>query len=215
MSQKIYCISGLGADHHVFKNLELNGHELKPVPWVRPEKNELIDNYARRMIECIEEPSPVILGVSFGGMMAIEIAKLINVKKLIIVSSIKSPAEMPQWMRLAGKLQLNKLLPIKSYKMTERIDNDRLGVSNEEERLLVAQYRRSADSMYMSWAVNEVLNWKNGWQPGNIVHIHGDKDKIFPVKNLKADHIIKNGTHLMVYNRAKEISELLAEVICK
>jgi len=215
MSQKIYCISGLGADHQVFKRLELNGHELKPIPWIRPEKNERIDKYAVRMIQCIDESFPVILGVSFGGMMGIEIAKLINVKKLIIISSIKSPAEMPQWMRLAGKLQLNKILPIKSYKITERIDNDRLGVSNEEERLLVEQYRRSADSMYMNWAVNQVLNWKNGWHPGNIIHIHGDKDKIFPVKNLKADHVVKNGTHLMVYNRAKEISELLAELISK
>jgi len=209
MNQKIYCISGLGADHQVFRNLVLNGHELKPIPWIRPEKNEPIEKYARRMIEYINEPAPIILGVSFGGMMGIEIAKLIKVKKLVIISSIKSPLEMPQWMRLAGKFQLNKIIPIKSYKITEGIDNSRLGVSNEEERSMVNQYRRSADSIYMNWAVNEVLNWKNDWQPDNIIHIHGDKDKIFPIKNLKADHVIKNGTHLMVYNRANEISELV------
>ena len=213
MSKVIYCISGLGADEKVFNNLELNGHELIHIPWLRPNKKETIVEYATRMREEIRESPAILLGVSFGGMIGIEIAKQIQLEKLIIVSSIKNAKELPSWMRYVGQLQLNKFLPIRSYKIIEKIDNDRLGVSNDEEREMVQAYRKAADRVYMNWAVNEVLNWKNDWLPENMVHIHGDKDKIFPIKKIAASHIIKDGTHLMVYNRAKEISRIIHQLL--
>lgn len=209
MSKVIYCISGLGADEKVFTNLELNAHDLRHIPWLRPKKKETIVGYASRMREQISESPAILLGVSFGGMIGIEIAKQIQLEKLIIVSSIKNAKELPSWMKYVGQLQLNKFLPIRSYKFIEKIDNDRLGVSNEEERKMVQAYRRAADRVYMNWAVNEVLNWKNDWLPENIVHIHGDKDKIFPIKKIAASHVVKNGTHLMIFNRGKEISEFI------
>jgi hypothetical protein len=79
--------------------------------------------------------------------------------------------------------------------------------------MMVQAYRNAADPIYLTWAVNEVLNWKNNWQPQNIIHIHGDKDKIFPIRKVSADHVIKDGTHLMVYNRAREISNILHQVL--
>jgi len=213
MGKIIYCISGLGADEKVFDRLELNGHELRHIPWLSPNKKETIAEYARRMREAINSPDPVLLGVSFGGMVGIEIAKQIQLEKLILVSSIKNLRELPSWMRLAGQMQLNRLLPIRSYKITRKIDNHRLGVSNKEEEMMVQAYRNAADPVYLTWAVNEVLNWKNDWQPQNIIHIHGDKDKIFPIKKVFADHVIKDGTHLMIYNRAIEISGILRQVL--
>lgn len=211
MEQNIYCISGLGADEKVFTNLSVNGYKLRYVPWLKPQKNEKIEDYAARMAAQISEPAPVLLGVSFGGMIGIEIAKQAAVKKLFIISSIKSVKELPSWMRIVGKMKLNKLLPTKAYKYTEKVDNNRLGVTTKEEREMVRAYRRNADPQYLEWAINQVVNWKNDWQPDQLVHIHGDKDKIFPVKKLQHTHIIKDGTHMMIYNRAKEIGQYIGE----
>src|SRR5258705_1104375 len=97
----IYCISGLGADEKVFINLQMKGHEMKYIPWLRPNKKERLDAYAKRMAEYIKHDSPVLLGVSFGGMMGIEIAKQMRLQKLIIISSIKSDNELPRWMKIA------------------------------------------------------------------------------------------------------------------
>jgi pimeloyl-ACP methyl ester carboxylesterase len=213
MHKTIYCISGLGADERVFDNLKLNGHELKYIPWLQPHKKEKIQHYASRMAASIKHELPILLGVSFGGMVGIEIAKQIQLKKLIIISSIKSTGELPRWMKVAGKIRLNKVLPTKSYKFTEKIDNARLGVSTEEEKIMVRAYRKKADPVYLEWAIHQVLNWKNEWQPDNIFHIHGDKDKIFPVKKLTPTHIIKDGTHMMVYNRAKEVGDCIEQVL--
>lgn len=209
MSKKIYCISGLGADKRIFDNLHLKGYELHHIPWLRPEPGETIEAYAARMAEEIKEENPVLLGVSFGGMIGIEIARQRPLQKLILVSSIKSNGELPGWMRMAGKLKLNRFLPTRSFKFTEKIDNNRLGVSSEEEKQLVRAYRQSADSVYMEWAIDQVLNWKNKWIPDHIVHIHGEKDRIFPIKRIKADHVIRGATHFMIYNRAKEVSECI------
>jgi esterase/lipase len=209
MQKIIYCISGLGADEKVFCNLQLNGHKLIYIPWLQPLKKETITNYANRMASNIGHKSPVLLGVSFGGMIGIEIAKQMKLQKLIIVSSIKSSNEMPAWMKVVGSLKLHKLLPTRSYKLTEKIDNDRLGVTTPEEKEMVRAYRKSVNPVYFNWAIHQVLNWKNDWQPEHLIHIHGDKDKIFPIKKLSPTHIIKDGTHMIIYNRAREISEYI------
>lgn len=206
MEKIIYCISGLGADEKVFDNLQLNGHELRYIPWLKPEKKETIKAYAARMASYIKHESPILIGVSFGGMMGIEIARMMHIQKLIIVSSIRSTEEMPKWMKVAGKIKLNKVLPVKSYKFTEKIDNRRLGVSTEAEKIMVRAYRKKADPVYLDWAIDKILNWKNDWQPENLVHIHGDMDKIFPIKRLNPHHVIKAGTHMIIYNRAKEVA---------
>ena len=36
-----------------------------------------------------------------------------------------------------------------------------------------------------------------------------DKDEIFPIKNIKNSIIVKNGTHIMILNKAKTISKIL------
>jgi len=208
----IYCISGLGADEKIFHRLKING-QMRFIPWLRPFRNERIENYARRMGEVIKHPSPVLLGISFGGMIGIEIARQFSIEKLIIISSIKSADELPRWMKITGKFYLHKVLPVRSYKFTEKFDNSRLGVTNEEERKLVNFYREKADPVYLNWAVHQVLNWKNNWYPENIVHIHGENDKIFPVKKLKPTHIIKEGTHMMIINRADELSRCINSVL--
>ena len=186
---------------------------MKFIPWLRPLKTETIEKYSLRMGEKIQHPSPVLLGVSFGGMIAIEIAKQVPLAKLIIVSSIKTASELPRWMKLTGKFQLHKIFPTRSYKITEGYDNRRLGISNEEERALVNTYREKVDPVYYNWAVHQVLSWKNNWYPGNIVHIHGDHDKIFPVKHLNPTHIIPGGSHIMMLNKAAEVSQCINSVL--
>jgi pimeloyl-ACP methyl ester carboxylesterase len=213
MTRPIYCISGLGADEKIFINLNIKGYHLQYIPWIRPHKNERIEGYAKRMGEYIKEDAAVLLGVSFGGMMGIEIAKQIPLRKLILVSSIKSARELPRWMRTAGALKLDKLLPASIHKYTEKIGNSRLGVSTKEEKEMVRAYRRNADLVFVDWAITQILNWKNNWQPENIIHIHGDRDKIFPVKKIKPTNIIKDGTHMIIYNRAGEISEYIQNCI--
>ena len=211
----IYCISGLGANEKVFSNLFFEGYELHFIQWLIPEKKETIDHYATRLCSQIDHANPVLIGLSFGGMMCIEIARILPVQQIILVSSIKSHIEMPLWMRLSGKLKLDKLFPLRSFKLLIPLENHNLGLESRAEKVLVASYRKNIDPQYANWAVNKILNWKNTWVPENIFHIHGADDRIFPVKKIKANHVIPGGGHFMIMNRSTSVNEQINNFLKK
>jgi hypothetical protein len=211
--KKIYCISGLGADERVFNKLKINGVVLQYLKWLMPEKNETIENYSSRMSLQIEDENPVLMGVSFGGIMAIEIAKQKKTQKIILISSIKSQKELPAWMRFCGKLNLNLLMPVRSPKWFDPIADNYLGIVNTDEKLLAKNFRKTISPVYLHWAVDKVIKWQNAIQPTTIFHIHGTLDKTFPIKNIQPTHVIKNGGHFMVMNKADEISAIIETII--
>ncbi|MEO8415812.1 MAG: alpha/beta hydrolase [Ginsengibacter sp.] len=208
--KQIYCISGFGADERAFSRLNFGDNAVHFISWLIPLRKERIEAYAKRMSEKILHPNPVLVGLSFGGMMSIEIAKIIHTDKIILISSIKTLHEMPLWMKLSGKLRLDQVFPLKSFKLIEPIENYNLGLENEEELNLVREYRKSVGQQYTNWATHQILNWKNEWQPGNITHIHGGRDHIFPIKNIKADYIVPDGGHFLILNRANQVNEFLS-----
>ncbi len=72
--------------------------------------------YAKRLLPQITEEKPILMGVSFGGMIAIEIAKHISVEKVIQISSAQSSAAIPSYFKLMAKLKIQKLIPTGALK---------------------------------------------------------------------------------------------------
>ena len=94
--QTIYCISGLGANEKVFQFLDLSFAKPVFIKWLFPLKNETLPQYALRLKEdFIDEPDPIIIGLSLGGMIAVEIAKTIPSARVILISSAKTKKENP------------------------------------------------------------------------------------------------------------------------
>ena len=94
---------GLAASSMVFENIKLDckKYSLHRIDWIQPKKNESIKTYCVRLSKKIKHKNPVLLGVSFGGIIAQELDKIIKVKKLIIVSSVKSHKEYPILYKIA------------------------------------------------------------------------------------------------------------------
>lgn len=211
--KKIYCISGLGADERAFAKLHIEGYELIHLPWLLPLQNESIEQYAKRMSENILDENPVLMGLSFGGIMSIEIAKHVPAEKVILISSVKSSKEMPVWMKLAGRLKLNKIMPMRPYKILEPLQNYNLGATTREEKEMAKAFRENVSPAYLHWAINQVLNWKNNWQPASLYHIHGNADKLFPIKKINAHFVINNAGHLMIMNKSGEVNQFLNTIL--
>ena len=215
----IYCLSGLGADQRIFKNLAIPETDLLPLDWVLPQqKFESLNEYAQRLAVNIKHEHPVLMGVSFGGMMAIEIAKFIPVKAVILISSVKSSQELPFWMKFFGKCKAEYLLPsvplksIKPLSAIKPIQNYFLGAHTAETINIANEFRENVDPLYLRWSVRNIFNWKNEWSPPHIFHIHGDKDKLFPISKVKPTHVIKNGGHFMVMSHWDEINKIVTEI---
>ncbi len=211
--KKIYCISGLGADERAFAKLHIKGYELVHLSWMLPLQRETIEQYAKRMSEHIEDDNPILMGLSFGGIMSIEIAKHVSAEKVILISSVKSSNEVPGWMKIVGKLRLNRLMPLRQYKILEPLQNYNLGATTLEEKEMAKYFRQNVSQKYLDWAIDKVLNWKNNWQPSSLYHIHGNADRLFPIKNIKTDFVINKAGHLMIMNRSKEVNQYLNTIL--
>ncbi|HMH23484.1 MAG TPA: alpha/beta hydrolase [Puia sp.] len=210
--KKVYCISGLGADERIFSKLKVPGVRFTHLEWLMPLPGEPIEKYAARMMEQVDPEQPVFLGVSFGGMMAIEMAKLSSAPRVILVSSIKSHKELPRWMKLTGKLRLDNLVPSRPWRGLYPVENHFLGTETAEEIGLANDFRSRIHPGYLHWAIRQVLTWRNDWLPKELYHIHGSKDRMFPLHRIRSAQIIPQGGHFMIMNRAAEVSDILSRI---
>ncbi len=214
MSKAIYIFSGLGADERVFQFIDF--FEYKPVfiNWIDPLRNETIESYAARISSKITAPNPVLIGLSFGGIIAVEVAKIIKPEKIILISSVQSKDEIPFIYRLAGMLRLHRIMPAAVMRKANFITYWLFGIKSDAEKKILAAILKATDPVFLSWAIDKILTWKNKSKTENLIQIHGTQDRLFPSYK-SADVIIKGGGHLMVLNRAEEVSCFLHDALKK
>lgn len=209
--QTIHCLSGLGADQRIFQKLSIPGYNLVPVPWCDFDKHDDLPCYAQKMAAQIHEEEPVIMGVSFGGMLASEIAKIRPVKKTILISSAKDAGEMPPVGGFVKFMIDHGVVPVGIAKVRSKQIFRRFGAESEEEKDLLMSILKGTDNAFARWSMKAISNWKSTTHVRGILHIHGTADRMIPAKLVKPDYWIEAGTHFMVYHNAKEISALISK----
>jgi len=211
MAIKIYFISGLGADRRAFKKLIFPPDcELIHLDWIPAIKNEALESYADRLAISIDTSTPFyLIGLSFGGMLATEIAKKLKPLHTFIISSTPVFKELPWYYRMAGSLSLQKIVPVSLLKRGNNIGLKFLGATTREETALLKQLVIDSDPIFMKWALTSILSWRNNERPQNLTHIHGTTDNILPIRYNKPDITIEGGGHFMVYANAETISRLI------
>jgi pimeloyl-ACP methyl ester carboxylesterase len=205
----IYLFSGLGADERVFKYLEFPGYHVVHVKWIAPVRNEPIAEYAKRLLQQIHTDRPILIGLSFGGIMAIEVSKLIETEKLIIIASVKTRNELPFYFRLAKYLPLYKMIPSSLMKYPNRMSNWFFGAESKEDREILATILKDTDPVFLKWAINTIVNWDNRELIKQLLHIQGDADHVLPARFVRANIIIDGGGHLMTLNKAEELNVVI------
>lgn len=204
---KLYAISGLGADERVFKYLELE-HELIPIPWLTPEKGEPIERYAKRMAEKINTKEEFgILGVSFGGLVAVEMSKILKPKVTVLISSTQTKEGLRDLYKMFGKTGINKIVPAKLFDIPRGIAKFLFGTN---ETVLLNNILNDSDKKFTKWAINELINWKNEEKIENCIQINGTKDKLIPAINIENKILIEGGEHFMIVDKANEISKIIS-----
>ncbi len=219
--KKIYLFSGLGTDKRIFQLLDLSDYDTVFVEWIVPQNNETIEEYAKKIIfqENFNSQNykPTLVGVSFGGMLAVEIAKLIPTEKVVLISSAKTKYEIPFYFRWIGKLYIDKIIPAKwlkhSTKITDMITNWFFGAKSNFDKKLLKEIIKDTNEIFLKWAIGQIVRWRNTSKLKNIIHIHGTKDKILPIYFADYDHKIIDGGHFMTLNKAEEINKKLKEIL--
>ena len=139
----IYFMPGLAAGPEIFKKLTLDKecYDFHYLEWIEPlSLDETLPSYAYRMSELIKHSNIILIGVSFGGILVQEISKIINVKKLIIISSVKSNQEFPNRIKLAKKSKVYKLFPTSIVTNFEDYAKYFIGKSLEKKAQIYKKY---------------------------------------------------------------------------
>lgn len=213
MMKNIYCISGLAADHTLFTYLHIPGYTLVPVPWVPFGAEDDMASYATKMYHSMNCEKPVILGLSLGGMLATEIAKKFPVDEVILISSAKTRHELGYGKPLLQKIYKSNIIPDRLISAPDRFKLFLLGAYNPEDREFMTGVMSRADPALTKWAIGALLHWQNAEVPPGITHIHGTADCVILPLLVKPDYWIEGGTHIMILNKATEISKIIAQVL--
>ena len=205
----LYFFPGLGASSKIFEHISLpkEKFEIHLLDWKIPTSvDESLQEYAARMCEEIHHQNPILIGVSFGGILVQEMAKIIATEKVIVISSIKSHHELPTRLRVIRDTKAYKLFPAKIVKNIEDYTQYFLGDFLKKRAELYKMYLSVRDETYMQWAIYNVLHWKQEKPAENLVHIHGLEDNVFPIKYIQNFIPVTKGTHVMILMKAKTIS---------
>ena len=212
----VYFMPGLAASSAIFEHIHLpaDTFEVHKLEWIMPTEGETLENYASRVAQLVTLPNPVLIGVSFGGIIVQEMARHLQADKVIIISSIKSKDELPAIMKFAKATASYKLLPIATFlKVENTLRKYPLGDHINGRLELYEKYLSVRDPFYLKWSIDKIIHWNRTEADPNVVHINGDEDEIFASKNI-TDYIkVKGGTHIMIVNRYKWFNENLPGII--
>jgi esterase/lipase len=189
-------------------------YEFHYLDWIIPEtKHESLENYVKRLGKNILHQNPVLIGVSFGGIIVQELSKIVQAKKIIIISSVKNKNEFPKRLKFLQVSKLYKLFPTKRISEINDFSKYNFTEYLEKKSNLYNKYMGVRNEKYLDWAIYNVLHWKSEDYFENVIHIHGSKDEIFPIKYIKNCIEIKDGNHAMIITKAKKINRILQEII--
>jgi len=201
----IYLISGLGIDHRVFERLSFP-FSFRHISWTDLNNSDTLAEYATTLLSQIDQKKPVILiGLSFGGFIAQEIAKQIQVKKVILISSLNGHKQMPNLYRILGFFRLQYLLPAK-FLQNNPFTFTLFGIKNRKSKELLKRILEDTSLSFLKWATIQCLKWRSD-KMENCIQIHGSEDRIIPLKNVTADVVIPEGSHFMIVDKHQIIQE--------
>jgi len=212
----LYCMPGLAANSKIFEFIRMpKPFVIHKLEWIDPLPNESIQSFSKRMCEKIKKKNPILLGVSFGGILVQEMSKIIPCHKVIIISSVKSYKEFPIHIMLGRKSKAYKYFPTQWIDKTEDFIGFVFGPSMRKRMGLYKHYLSFRSKEYLQWALHHFFQWDQKEADPKVIHIHGTHDALIPVFNIKNYIAVKGGTHAMILRKAHLLNEILPEIILK
>lgn len=108
---RLLLLPGLGADRRLFDAQRACTAPIEVIEWIEPHREESLADYAKRLAATIDTSSPFLLGgASFGGMVALEMARHVRPRAVVLIGSCRSPRTLPWFYRPLAALA--PLMPI-------------------------------------------------------------------------------------------------------
>ena len=211
----VYLIPGLGADRRLFGKLHVGDHAIHYLEWSKMPEGATLADHATKLAHDVDTSSPhVLVGVSMGGMVALEMAALTKPEKVVIISSWKGPEEMPMSIRMLRGTHPERILNKTIMQQSLPLVRWQMGVESPADKVLFNALLSRYTVEDLKVQINACLNWEGPSEPvKNLVHLHGDRDRLMPIDRIKGVRSIAGGTHFMVFSMADVVGKELHAVL--
>jgi pimeloyl-ACP methyl ester carboxylesterase len=190
--------------------------------WLEPKPNEALADYAHRwahqLADRLDPDQPLFLGgVSLGGMIALEMARILKPRCTFVIASCVNHHELSLRAQLlsnlAGHLPANlvkRLLPGWGIALACREQLDDRGFA------LVRRMMRGGDPDFFKWAAMAMHDWDFEGPLGEAqrpaYRIHGRHDWLLPPKpGQHFDQLIPDGRHLINLSHPHTVNRFIAD----
>ncbi|MEM1212934.1 MAG: alpha/beta hydrolase [Planctomycetota bacterium] len=221
---KIVLLPGLGADAELFEpQVRAFGDRLIVPEWVEPDANDSIAEYALRWGAVIKEQldreapgEPVLLGgVSFGGMIALDMAGLIGASGVVLIAGCVDPSEVSARTLLAQRI--GSMVPRTAWGLTLKamaLPFAKLDGLGDDDTALLRRVAGRVDVPLLDWGGGALRDWTGpehleAGMP--VFRMHGRQDWVIPCPESGVDVVLPDGRHLINLSHEKSVNGFLAE----
>jgi pimeloyl-ACP methyl ester carboxylesterase len=220
---QVVMIPALGLDHHLFwPQQRAYGQAIVSPNWLEPRPNEALSDYARRWAEQlknqVDPDQPLFLGgASIGGMMALEMAEVLNPRATFLIGSCINHHELPLRAQLLTALAGRVPEPLLKLKLPwwavalacrEQLDDTSFA--------LVRRMMGQAEPGFFKWAAMAMHDWdfegplSDNQKP--VYRIHGRWDWLLPPQpGTQFDKLIPDGRHLINLSHPRTVNTFISD----
>lgn len=207
-------LPGLSGDPRVFAKQVSAFPNANVIEWLPPERSECLASYAQQIAEKYSSGQPcVVAGVSFGGIVALEVVKHLPAKACVLIASARRVRNLPLSLRVLRPVA--RLIPTAA--LSGLIRRGSVSAAATLPRVRARTRRLAPDAMaFRQWAFQELLRWQ---APEDLTcplyQVHGEFDTTFPLDRETTTDVVVGGGHLISVTHADEVNAVLRRAIQK
>jgi len=215
-AERVVMIPGMGADRRLFEAQRVQGFDFEVPELPIPGQNDDMVRYAARVRDLLNlDGRCVVGGVSFGGMVACELAALCNARCVLLIASCSHRRVLPgyyRWIELISRMVPDGLIRHRceaSSRMLARLES-----LSDEDRLLIRKMSQAVPVPFLRRVGRMILRWNGPRTIGCPFYtIHGAQDRIIPIRRIEADEVVPDGGHLINLTHAEQVNRFIARCL--
>lgn len=200
----------------MFEKTEVpKGFQKHYIEWIEPiSDNEPLSQYIIRLKDQIMHPYPLFAGLSFGGVIALELSKEYQSDKVMLISSFRNKEDLTFPIRILLRTKAYKIIPDIDLNLVRRIMRQAYAVRSGVAINKIIEMMGDHSPRYLRWSVRMIDEYQHNTSNKAQIHsIIGNKDRLVKVWDDHPIQIIKGGTHIAVYKHANKVNEIIAEIL--
>lgn len=206
----VYLVPAPDMDERAVRSIQVEGREVVALKLEPLHRGTDLETFLANLRAQIHHERPALLGFCYGGVLALELARRLDVERVVLVSGVTHHRDLAPSRKLLAKLYvglptgpLRILGPALSFFVNNilriKIHIPRVWQKTEQNKFLL----------------QHALAFEGSARDLPIVRIHGSHDLLLPLTPTllsSAPHLIEGGGHFLFIDKPKELRELLSQV---